>query len=86
MVADISPQEERAWVLAALRAGASLALARIAEVGGSYAGHSDIKTVNDELFGLGQGQAKQRKPLTAAVAEPAPDPADESTRMAADGK
>jgi hypothetical protein len=56
-----------------LRLGATMALARVSEVGGSYPSGSDFKAVMTEL----DGDASRLK-----AEQPAPSADDESTRMA----
>ncbi len=48
-VADTQEELMRERIHAALRIGAELALARVYEIGGQYAGSSDIRTAVDEL-------------------------------------
>lgn len=63
IAAVVPPEDGRGSLLAALRVGAEIALARIAEVGGGYPTAASVAKVHDELF---QGTAAAGRPIVEA--------------------
>ncbi len=67
-----SHPHENVVILSALKTGASLALLRVRELGGTYAGSSDVTLVEWELYG------RDATPAVDAVPPSAPTIPDDS--------
>ncbi len=65
-VAGLHPNpQDNAVILSTLKAGASLALLRVRELGGTYAGSSDVTSVEWELYGRDATPAVDAAPPSA---------------------
>lgn len=66
MMSELTHEDERPYFLSALRLGATMALARISELGGNYPTGSDFKAVMTELDGQSRAVASEAVPPASA--------------------
>lgn len=74
-IADTQEEDIRPRLLAALRVGADIALARVSELGGAYPSSSDVNAVRRELGGPSQEtheEEKEEEPVLAAPPDDSP--------------